>query len=77
VPKDANISKEEQNILNGLLIEFDTLDDNLLESPKCKILDEYPYYMMDEPINPESNDLDSSKKGKTKASGLFKKTPRG
>lgn len=41
-------------------MEFDSVDNILLENPSCKILDEYPYYMMDEPININLSDLDSS-----------------
>ena len=60
-----------------MLMEFDALDNNLLENSNCKILDEYPYYMMDEPININLADInqDLSKKGKAK--GKVKKTPKG
>lgn len=41
------MKQEDRSYLDNLMREFTTMDDDLIEQPCCKLIDDYPYHLIE------------------------------
>ena len=44
---EVSMKQEDRSYLDNLMREFTTMDDDLIEQPCCKLIDDYPYHLIE------------------------------